>query len=205
MLITSLENDKIKNYIKLKDKKYRKRTNTFIVEGLHLVLEAYKSGNLIELIVEKAYEKGISILLNPAPFNEKIKALELSHLTYIILNETEANGLTGSDDPEKSLDFFEAEYPDLKVILTLGEKGSVYMEKGKRIYREAFKVKAVDTTAAGDTFTGYFAAGLSENLPTEEILKRATAASAITVSRMGAAPSVPTADEVESFLQSRGM
>lgn len=53
MLITSLENDRIKNYIKLKDKKYRKRTNTFIVEGLHLVLEAYKSGNLIELIIEK--------------------------------------------------------------------------------------------------------------------------------------------------------
>lgn len=53
MIITSLENDRIKNYIKLKDKKYRKRTNTFIVEGLHLVLEAYKSGHLIELIIEK--------------------------------------------------------------------------------------------------------------------------------------------------------
>ena len=53
MLITSLENERIKNYIKLKDKKYRKRTNTFIVEGLHLVLEAYKSGNLVELIIEK--------------------------------------------------------------------------------------------------------------------------------------------------------
>ena len=53
MLITSLENERIKNYIKLKDKIYRKRTNTFIVEGLHLVLEAYKSGNLIELIIEK--------------------------------------------------------------------------------------------------------------------------------------------------------
>lgn len=53
MLITSLENERIKNYIKLKDKKYRKRTNTFIVEGLHLVLEAYKTGNLIELIIEK--------------------------------------------------------------------------------------------------------------------------------------------------------
>lgn len=53
MLITSLENERIKDYIKLKDKKYRKRTNTFIVEGLHLVLEAYKSGNLIELIIEK--------------------------------------------------------------------------------------------------------------------------------------------------------
>jgi len=53
MLITSLENDRIKNYIKLKDKKYRKKTNTFIVEGLHLVLEAYKSGMLVELIIEK--------------------------------------------------------------------------------------------------------------------------------------------------------
>ena len=53
MLVTSLENDRIKNYIKLKDKKYRKRTNTFIAEGLHLVLEAYKSGNLLELIIEK--------------------------------------------------------------------------------------------------------------------------------------------------------
>lgn len=53
MLITSLENERIKNYIKLKDRKYRKKTNTYIVEGLHLVLEAYKSGNLIELIIEK--------------------------------------------------------------------------------------------------------------------------------------------------------
>ncbi len=53
MLITSLENERIKNYIKLKDRKYRKKTNTYIVEGLHLVLEAYKSGNLMELILEK--------------------------------------------------------------------------------------------------------------------------------------------------------
>lgn len=53
MLITSLDNDKIKSYMKLKDRKYRKKTKTFIVEGLHLVLEAYKSGSIIELILEK--------------------------------------------------------------------------------------------------------------------------------------------------------
>ncbi len=53
MLITSLENERIKNYIKLKDRKYRKKTNTFIVEGRHLVLEAYKAGKIIELILEK--------------------------------------------------------------------------------------------------------------------------------------------------------
>ncbi|MBE6563296.1 MAG: ribokinase [Ruminococcaceae bacterium] len=179
-------------------------------EHINSALEGFGKGDLLilqneinnlETIVEKAYEKGISILLNPAPFNEKIKALKLSHLTYIILNETEAKGLTGTDEPEKCLDYFETEYPELRVMLTLGEKGSVYMENGKKTYREAFKVKAVDTTAAGDTFTGYFAAGLSEGLDTEEILKRATAASAITVSRMGAAPSVPTAKEVDCFLQ----
>ena len=61
MLITSLENERIKNYIKLKDKKYRKKTNTFIVEGLHLVLEAYKSGNLLELIIEKDEVLPISV------------------------------------------------------------------------------------------------------------------------------------------------
>lgn len=53
MLITSLDNDRIKGYIKLKDRKYRKKTNTFIVEGRHLVLEAYKAGKIIELILEK--------------------------------------------------------------------------------------------------------------------------------------------------------
>ena len=53
MLITSLDNDRIKGYIKLKDRKYRKKTNTFLVEGRHLVLEAYKAGKIIELILEK--------------------------------------------------------------------------------------------------------------------------------------------------------
>ena len=53
MLITSLENDRIKSYIKLKDRKYRKKTKTFIVEGMHLVLEAYKKGIIKELILEK--------------------------------------------------------------------------------------------------------------------------------------------------------
>ena len=181
-------------------------------EHIDSALEGFGKGDLLilqneinnlEAIIEKAFEKGISILLNPAPFNEKIKKLNLLHLTYIILNETEAKGFAGTDDPEKCLDYFEKEFPELKVMLTLGEKGSVYMEKGKRTYRDAFKVKAVDTTAAGDTFTGYFAAGLSEGLPIEEILKRATAASAVTVSRMGAAPSVPTAEEVDLFLKNK--
>ncbi len=181
-------------------------------EHIDAVLENFEKGDLLilqneinnlKLIVEKAYSKGMDILLNPAPFNEKIEALDFSKLTYIILNETEAKGLSGTDDPEKCLEYFEKEHPHLKVMLTLGENGCVYMEKCEKTYQSAFKVTAVDTTAAGDTFTGYFAQGLSRGLPTKEILKKASAASAITVSRMGAAPSIPTEEEVAAFLESR--
>lgn len=159
--------------------------------------------NALKELVEKAHERGMSILLNPAPFNEKITALDFSMLEYIILNETEAMGLSGTDEPETCLEFFKRTYPDLKVILTLGSNGCIYMEKGEKLYRSAYKVQAVDTTAAGDTFTGYFAAGLAEGLDMAEILKNASAASAITVSRMGAAPSVPTKAEVTEFLAAR--
>ncbi len=181
-------------------------------EHIDSALEGFGKGDLIILqnetnnlktIIEKSSKRGLSVLLNPAPFNEKIIALDFSKLTYIILNETEAKGLSGTDEPEECLEFFKREYPHLKVMLTLGEKGSVYMEKGEKIYSPAFKVTAVDTTAAGDTFTGYFAAGLATGLQTEDILKRASAAAAITVSRMGAAPSVPTAREVDAFLKDK--
>ena len=85
-------------------------------------------------------------------------------------------------------------------MLTLGEKGSVYFEKENKIFQSAFLVDAVDTTGAGDTFTGYFVAGISQNENYCEILKKASAASAIAVSKMGAAPSIPKIDEVKKFI-----
>ena len=87
-------------------------------------------------------------------------------------------------------------------MLTLGSKGCVYMDDKRKLYQNAFKVKAVDTTAAGDTFTGYFVAEIAKGTDYQEILKIATAASAIAVSRKGAAPSIPDKDEVLSWLNS---
>ena len=92
------------------------------------------------------------------------------------------------------------EYPWINVILTLGEKGSVFMNKNQELHQAAFKVDAVDTTAAGDTFIGYFIAELSRRAEYREILKIASAASAITVSREGAAPSIPSRDELLSSI-----
>lgn len=167
-------------------------------EGDLLILQ--NEINSLKLIIEKSHAKGMTVLLNPAPFNEKITELDFSMLSYLILNETEAAGLTGTTCPEESLRLLAEKYPHLKVVLTLGKDGCIYMEKGEKIYQSAFKVTAVDTTAAGDTFTGYFAAGLAEGKEIPEILKTACAAAALTVSKMGAAPSIPTAEETKAFL-----
>ena len=155
----------------------------------------------IDYVIEKAYEKNMRIALNPSPINENIFKLDFNMISYIILNEIEAKAITGCDDTKKSLEVFKEKFPNLKVMLTLGKKGCVYMDLQTIVSREAFSVKAVDTTAAGDTFTGYFLAGISKGAEIEETLELASCASAIAVSRAGAAPSIPVIDEVQEMLQ----
>ena len=79
----------------------------------------------------------------------------------------------------------------------MGGDGVVYRDRTQTCRQGIFKVQAVDTTAAGDTFTGYFIAGMLEELPVPDILRRCAKASAMAVSRMGAAESIPTVEEVE--------
>lgn len=155
----------------------------------------------VDYIVEKAYQKKMCIILNPSPFNEKIEKVDFNKLTYIILNEVEAKAISGLDSPEESLPYIKNKYPALKVMLTLGSNGCIYSDSLCEFYQPAFAVEAVDTTAAGDTFTGYFIAGISKGDDYQSILKIASAASAIAVSRKGAAPSVPHKCEVMSSLE----
>lgn len=91
-------------------------------------------------------------------------------------------------------------YPELKVVLTLGEKGCVYMDKNSRYYQPIFKTEVVDTTAACDTFTGYFISEISKGTQYKDAIKIASCASAVTVSGKGAAPSIPTEEEVRKAL-----
>lgn len=155
--------------------------------------------NLLSYIIDKAYEKGMRILLNPSPYDEKLAACDLTKVSVFLINEIEGEQMAGEKEPDKILDALTEKYPEAAIMLTLGSKGSVYCCKGKRYKQDIYKVKAVDTTAAGDTFTGYFAASLLKGMPIEETLKKCAKASAVAVSRKGAADSIPREEEVDGY------
>ena len=156
--------------------------------------------NLLPYIVEKAYEKGMQIALNPSPFNEKLSAVDMTKISIFPLNEVEGNQVTGLTVPEEIIVKMQEMFPHARIVLTLGKDGAVYADGEERFFQPIFPVKAVDTTAAGDTFTGYFLAGLAEGMAIPEILKMSAKASSIAVSRAGAVPSIPYRDEVMAAL-----
>ena len=157
--------------------------------------------NLLPYIVDRAYEKGMQIALNPSPFNEKLDAVDMKKISIFLLNEVEGFQLTGEKEPEKILDALRSLFPHAKIMLTLGKDGAVYADGEQKHYQPIFQVKAVDTTAAGDTFTGYFLAGLSEGMTTPQVLRMSAKASSIAVTRVGAVPSIPYREEVERSLR----
>lgn len=174
-------------------------------EQIDEVLKHFNKGDILLLqneltllyyMIEQGKKAGMRIFLNPSPFNSVITNLDLSLIDCLILNEIEASGITGCNDPESALAFFKKHYPDLQIMLTLGKKGCIYQDKKCKYYHPIFQVKAIDTTAAGDTFTGYFVTALTQGLEIPEALRIASCASAISVSRRGAAPSIPSMEEV---------
>lgn len=152
--------------------------------------------NDLAYIIDAAAERGMFIVLNPSPFNDKLKECDLSKISMFLLNEIEGEQISGESDPDNILNVLKEKFPKARVILTLGEKGSVYQDQEHKIRQGIFPAKAVDTTAAGDTFTGYFIASMIEGRTPEECLKTASYASSIAVSRMGAVESIPMRDEV---------
>ncbi|MBI9104432.1 MAG: ribokinase [Spirochaetales bacterium] len=178
---------------------------TFTQEDIDSILSGFGEGDILLLqneinmmneIILGAASKGLKIALNPAPMDETINSLPLASVSIFILNEIEGEGLTGVDKPEAILDRMAEMFPDADVFLTLGSKGVKYTGKGGRITVEAQKVTPVDTTAAGDTFTGYILTALSEGMDIKSGIELATKAAAITVTREGAADSIPTRDEL---------
>lgn len=150
---------------------------------------------------KKAKECGCKVLLNPAPAAKLPEEL-LAYTDIIIPNEHEAAIITGH---ENEVDALKALYDNgnRNVIVTLGSKGCIYND-GKEIKSQTpFKVKAVDSTAAGDSFIGGYCSALCEGKTMEEAIRFATAVSAITVSRPGASVSIPTRTEVEEFLKNQ--
>ena len=157
--------------------------------------------------IHESKAAGKITILNPAPI-QKLDQQLLQDTDYLIANETEASFLIGSAVEHLSQDEAVTIARQLqkngskKVIITLGEQGSVYLDQEKELFTPAYKVKAVDTTAAGDAFCGAFATAISENKPVEYALKFASAAGGLAATKAGAVPSLPTQQEILSMFTS---
>ena len=172
------------------------------------VLSGFEKGDYIVLqneiselpyIVENAHKIGMKIVLNPSPMDEKIKELNLDYVDYFLLNETEALKLSEMDefDSKKCMKKLISRFENAGILITLGDKGSIYSDGKINVEQSVVKTEVVDTTAAGDTFTGYFVSGILTGKEMKTVIKEATVASSITVSRIGAAPSIPDMKEVK--------
>lgn len=155
--------------------------------------------------IEKAKEKGLAIAFNPSPMSRSIEHYDLQKVDYFILNEVEGRKLadTHTEDVEKILQNLRKKYPKPVFVLTLGEKGSYYADDSNLFHQKIFRTQVIDTTGAGDTFTGYFLAGIANGRPPEEAMRYASFASSISVSRHGAAPSIPVCEEVRIKMAER--
>lgn len=154
--------------------------------------------NQMEQILRRGAARGLRIVFNPAPMTRAVvEEYPLDGVAIFIVNETEAEALTGASTADAILDAMRGRFPQAATVLTLGAAGAIYTDGTQRIHVPAVKVQPVDTTAAGDTFTGYFLAALAGGDSVERALQLAARAAAICVTRPGAADSIPTRAEVE--------
>lgn len=171
------------------------------------VLEGFSAGdylllqneiNEIAYIMQRAKEKNMHIFFNPSPMEDSILTYPLEYVDCFLLNEVEAEKLSEREGAGAMdmLHVLREKFPMAEIVLTLGEKGSILVD-GDNLYKaEAKRVKAIDTTAAGDTYTGYFISGIYHGLEKERILELSSMAAAIAVTKKGAANSIPKMSEV---------
>ena len=155
--------------------------------------------------IAKAKSSGAKVAFNPSPFNEKISEVDLHDVDYLIVNEGEGREIVGGklSSPEEILVAIRKNYPWIKTVLTLGENGCYYMDGEEKYFQDAFPVKALDTTGAGDTFCGYFLSAILKGYEPGTALREAAAAAALAVGKEGAACSIPTRKTVEDFLEEK--
>lgn len=154
--------------------------------------------NLVGTIIQKAAERGMLVAFNAAPMDAGVRDYPLEQVRWLLVNETEGAALSGQEDPQAIVDTLRRRYPRTAVVLTLGEQGSLYAGEEGQFFCPAQRVQAVDTTAAGDTFTGFFLRAVGQGKTPSQALEEATAASALAVTRPGAADSIPHWLELQS-------
>jgi ribokinase len=169
------------------------------------IISNFEAGDIILLqneisstpaIMEIASQHGLRIFFNPAPMDDSVKSFPLDLIDTFIVNEIEGAQLSGESKLGKVLEAMVSKYPASATLLTLGSKGAVYGHGQVRLGVKARQVKAQDTTAAGDTFIGFFISQLAKGQDIQTCLDIASKAAAISVSRRGASSSIPFLDEL---------
>ena len=157
--------------------------------------------NLLDEIIEQAYDRGMKIALNPSPMSDNIFGLPIKKVDILFVNEIEAAGILNEKNicKEDLLQKLSERFPETMIVLTLGRKGAAVAYHGADYYHGIYDVPVVDTTGAGDTFTGFFLAGFSKGKNIEECLELASKASSLCVSRKGSSDSIPDLSEVENM------
>ncbi len=146
--------------------------------------------------IREGKRRGVKVVFNPAPMSPAVHDYPLQDVDLFILNETEAEDLTGRSTPELVRVDMVASFPDAATVLTLGREGAVFMNATGILHQPGCAVKAIDTTAAGDTFIGYFLAEFMRTGEPVKALKLGCRAAAISVTRPGASDSIPWLQEV---------
>ena len=158
--------------------------------------------------MRRAKEKGMRIVFNASPVDERMKPYPLELVDYFLINEVEGCILADCEEISQStygeiIETVFLKFPHACIVMTVGSDGVIYRDIDKKASHDGYPVKVEDTTAAGDTFCGFFLAGVIQGLSVEECLETATRASAIAVSRKGAAVSIPDWKEVSRLLTTR--
>lgn len=162
-------------------------------EGLVLV---QNETNLVGTIIERAHETGLQVALNAAPMDEKVFGYPMEYVDWLIVNEIEGAEIAQCAREAEILPALQQRFPGMNVLLTLGKRGAVCLCGGERATSGIYPVKVADTTAAGDTFLGYFLTEALDGANLQSALRLASAAASMCVQKMGAADSVPLRRDV---------
>lgn len=152
-------------------------------------------------LLRAAARRGLRVVLNASPISDELLNADLSGVDWLVVNEIECAAMAGCGDAQAGYETLKQRYPSLGILLTLGSEGSVSWKDGTEVRQCAYPVKAVDTTGAGDTFMGYFVGCLAQGMERQTAMQYASMASAISVTRPGAAAAIPLMDEVRAAVE----
>jgi ribokinase len=152
--------------------------------------------NGVPAFLNGARAAGMKVAFNPAPVTAEVPAYPLADVDLFVLNETEAEALTGAVAPGRVRETMRKRYPAAATVLTLGAGGACYFDAETDLHCPAEEVQAIDTTAAGDTFIGFFLAELLATGDPERALAAGCRAAAVCVTRPGAADSIPSREQL---------